>query len=279
MAHRDELLHRFDLWMRSAGRADKTIQMRLVMARQVLDRWPDPCEPTDADLSEWLGGMRNRLTGEPLSPAARATYYSGVRAFFQWLTLIGVVRVDPTATPLFQRPRVGKGLPRPLSVTEERRVLLAARGNTRAWLLLALRAGLRAHEIAKIRGEDVTAESVYVKGKGGKESYLPTHPDIARLAEEYPARGWWFPSSEHDGHVSADSVSILVGRLFRACGIPKGSIHRARHTYATTLRRMGVDLFDIQDLMRHESVATTEIYAKGDLSKLRDAINMLGDAG
>lgn len=278
MSNRDELLKRYDLWMDSVGRADKTRQMRLRIAGLVLDRWPDPDTATDTEVSEWVGAMRNQVTGEPLSKWARATYHSGIRGFFKWLTLAGVVQVDPTDSALFERPRTGRGVPKPLTPAEERRALLAAKGNTLAWLLLALREGLRAHEIAKIRGEDVTEDHVYVKGKDGKEAYLPTHGDIWTLAQEYPRVGWWFPSPRHHGHVSADSITIVTGRLFRACGIPSGSIHRARHSYATSLLRRGVNMRVVQELMRHESPATTAIYTAVDEDERRAAIDLLGDA-
>lgn len=279
MADPEALLIRYDRWMQSADRADKTRAMRLGIAEKVLTLWPDPEDASTAELTEWLGAMRNERTGEPLSRWSRATYYSGVKSFFRWLTAIGAVSVDPTASDLFERPRPNKGVPKPLSTAEEHDALRAARGNVRAWLLLALREGLRAHEIAKVRGEDITEERFYVKGKGGKEAFLPTHPEVWEIAQQYPRRGYWFPSPKHDGHVSADTVTIVTGRLFRRVGIPSGSIHRARHSFATTLRRRGVDIHDIQKLMRHESIATTEIYTQAADDQLRSAINLLGDVG
>lgn len=277
MSDTDALLDRYARWMESAGRAPKTIDMRTRIAKQVLTRWPDPEDVTTADLTEWLGAMRNERTGEPLSRWSRATYYSGVKALFKWLAAIGAVSIDPTASDLFERPRSPKGTPKPLTLTEERDALRVARGNTRAWLLLALRAGLRAHEIAKVRGEDVTPDHIFVKGKGGKAAYLPTHPEVWQLAERYPRTGWWFPSPEHDGHISADTVTIVTGRLFRTVGIPSGSIHRARHSYGTALLRRGVNMRIVQELMRHESLATTALYTAVDEDERRAAINLLGD--
>ena len=279
MADREGLLLRYTRWMQSADRAEKTVAMRVRIAEQVLDLWPDPDDATTAELTEWLGAMRHQRTGEPLSRWSRSTYHSGVKAFFKWLTATGAIGIDPTASDLFERPRPPKGLPKPLTPTEEREALRLARGSTRTWLLLALREGLRAHEVAKIRGEDVTEEHLYVKGKGGKETYLPTHPDVWAEAQRYPRQGWWFPSPEHDGHVSADTVTIMTGRLFRAAGIPKGSIHRARHTYGTALLRRGVNMRIVQELMRHESLATTALYTAVDEDERRAAIYLLGDAG
>lgn len=279
MADTEALLLRYERWMQSTDRAPKTIDMRKRIAAQVLALWPDPDEASTSELTEWLGAMRNQRTGEPLSRWSRATYFSGVKAFFKWLAAIGAVGVDPTASDLFERPRSPKGVPKPLTPSEERTALRVARGNTRAWLLLALREGLRAHEIAKVRGEDVTEDHLYVKGKGGKETFLPTHPDVWAEAGRYPRRGWWFPSPEHDGHISADTVTIVTGRLFRSVGIADGSIHRARHSYGTALLRRGVNMRIVQELMRHESLATTALYTAVDEDERRAAINLLGDVG
>lgn len=279
MADPEALLLRYERWMQSTDRAPKTIDMRSRIAAQVLELWPDPDDATTAELTEWLGAMRNKRTGEPLSGWSRTTYFSGVKAFFKWLTGIGAVSVDPTASDLFERPRSPKGVPKPLTVAEERAALRAARGNTRTWLLLALREGLRAHEIAKVRGEDITEDHVYVKGKGGKETFLPTHAAVWEVAQQYPRRGWWFPSHKHDGHISGDTVTIVTGRLFRRVGIADGSIHRARHSYGTSLLRGGANMRVVQELMRHESPATTALYTAVDEDERRAAINLLGDVG
>jgi integrase/recombinase XerD len=274
MPNLSPVVEEYDQWMRT-WTAEKTRTARTRMAARTQERFPDLTAVTTTDLTAWLSSVE-------LKSWSRATYHGNIRAFFKWLAMTGRIEVDPTDSDLFRRPKVRQGTPKPLSPAEESRALAAASGNIRAWLLLALRAGFRAHEIAKVRGEDVTEESITVFGKGGKEVALPIHPDLWALAAKYPRRGWWFPSPKHGpaAHVSAESVSILIGRHFRSpsVDIPTGSIHRARHTYASRLRRQGVDLLDIQELMRHESVATTQIYAKGDRESLRAAINLLGDA-
>lgn len=276
---RDVLLARYARWMRSAHYSERTVGKRIRMAERLLDEWPDPARPSAADLAEWLGESAEQAQercGRPWSSATAASYYSDVRAFFTWLHESNQIPENPTDSKLFKRPRAGQSLPKPLAAAEVQRALDHARGNVYAWLILALGAGLRAHEIAKIRGEDVTEDFVYVRGKGGKEAFLPANPEIWELAQHYPRRGWWFPSPEHDGHVSADSITIMVGRLFREVGIPTGSIHRCRHTYATRLlRESGLDLREVQKLMRHSSVATTALYTEVSEDRLRAAIKGL----
>jgi site-specific recombinase XerD len=141
-----------------------------------------------------------------------------------------------------------------------------------AWLTLALYAGLRAHEIAKIRGEDVTEDTIYVRGKGGVDAQIPTHPVVWALALDRPRTGWWFPSSASTlGHVRSTSVSTETTKLFTANGI-EGSIHRCRHTYATQLLRAGANIRVVQELMRHKSLSSTQIYTAVDEEELRNGI-------
>jgi integrase len=79
------------------------------------------------------------------------------------------------------------------------------------------------------------------------------------------------------GSMSAASY-VVVGRHFRSAevDIPKGSIHRARHSFGTDLLRRGGDLREVQTLMRHSSPATTAIYTAVDEDRLRATINRLG---
>src|SRR5690606_12427458 len=112
----------------------------------------------------------------------------------------------------------------------------------RAWMLLALLAGLRVHEIAKLRGQDIDEACIVVDGKGGQLATIPTHPDLWELAQTYPRHGLWFPSPVRRGEpYTADHISGQVADRFRACGIARGSIHRLRATYGTNLLRNGAN--------------------------------------
>lgn len=269
----EELVDRYERWMRSVDRSPNTIKARLRMANLVVKEFPDLNAIDTTELSDWFGTLGERT--DDLARWSRATYYSGIRAFFKWLELSRLIDADPTASPLFERPKPRKGVPKPLSAAETSRLLETARGNTLAWVLMALLAGLRAAEIAAFRGENITEERIILIGKGSKEASIPTHPDLWALAERYPRRGWWFPSPAHDGHVAGGSVTIMIGRLFRSLDMD-GSIHRCRHTFATNLLRRGANLRQVQELMRHESPATTAVYTAVDEDELRARINLLG---
>lgn len=256
-------------WMRSWGAAEKTIQARGTIAAEVL-REVGIEGLTAEHLQERLA-RPNKRTGQPLSRWSRATYHSHLRELCAWLLASGRIAENPMEN--VRRPTKAKSLPRPLSEEEVDRALAAADGRTRDWIMLALLAGLRAHEIAKIRGEDVSIESIYVEGKGGVRASIPTHPDLWAIAQQYPRHGWWFPG--RDGRsLSAHAVTVGVSELFDTLGI-KGSVHRARHTYGTRLLRSGANVRVVQKLMRHANVETTAIYTAVDEDELRAAIGRL----
>jgi integrase/recombinase XerD len=276
----DNYLGQYERWMRGNGKSPKTIKQRLRMARRILDRWPDPGQASTSDVLDWLGEISMKKNGDEVAKWTRATYHSDARTFFRWLLSADLIHTDPMASELIERPTALKKIPKPLSPAEEARALAAASGNMRAWLLLALRAGLRASEIAAFRGEEIAEDFIILIGKGDREGYIPTHSELWELAQDYPRRGWWFPSPEHDGHIAGNSVTVLVGRHFRRpeVDIQSGSIHRCRHSFATSLLRRGANLRRVQTLMRHSSPATTANYTAVDEDELRAAINLLGGA-
>lgn len=263
-----DTLTAYAAWLRSWASA-RTVQARVKVVRGRLAEWgDDPAAVTAEQIQAWLAR-------DDLKRWTRQTYYATLVDFFAWCEATQRVATSPMA--LVRRPSAAKSSPRPLSQAEERLALAKATGHVRAWLLLALRAGLRAHEIAKIRGDDVTAEGIYVEGKGGTRATLPCHADIWALAQQYPRHGYWFPGYRGRAHIQADTVTNGVGRLFRSLGI-EGSVHRARHAYATSLLRRGVNIRVVQRLMRHASLATTATYTAVDEDEMRAAVDLLGEA-
>jgi integrase/recombinase XerD len=233
-------------WLTGQGFSGTTVAIRVTLASRLLVEWGTWDQPPTV-VASWLS-QYDQWT--------RRTYQNHLTSLYRYLVEVEALRVSPVAriraTPM-PDPR-----PKPLSDADLATVLATADGDLRAWLLLASKAGLRAHEVAKVRGEDVDAFGLTVRGKGGKVARLPVHPLLRELAEEYPAGGYWFPAN--GGHVTAHAVTTRVGKHFRAHGIEDGGIHRCRHTYGTHLVRAGTPIHVVRDLMRHSSLATTQAY-------------------
>jgi integrase/recombinase XerD len=210
---------------------------------------------TTKTLVEWL-------SNPDYSPWTRVTYFGHIRSYFGWLYETGQIPTNPAAD--LKSPRQPKSKPRPLTESEVVTVMAAATGNVRAWLMLGLLAGMRSHEMAKLRGEDIDERSIFILGKGQQQAFVPTHPALWEIALTHPA-GYWFPSRRGSKipHIAGTSISGVVTRHFQKLGI-EGSSHRCRHSYATNLLRNGANIRVVQTLMRHESLATTAKYTAVD---------------
>ncbi|WP_234897236.1 tyrosine-type recombinase/integrase [Mycolicibacterium vanbaalenii] len=176
-------------------------------------------------------------------------------------------------------PRYPERVPRPVSDDDLIRLLCTPMHHrTRVMILLAALAGMRVAEISKVRGEDVdvTTPRLFVIGKGGKRAWIPLHPLVVDVALTMPRRGWWFPANSRrpGNHVHAKSVSDIIGQAMRRAGA-RGTPHSLRHWTGTTLLDDGADLRTVQELLRHSSVANTQIYTRVPDQRRHDAINRL----
>jgi site-specific recombinase XerD len=147
-----------------------------------------------------------------------------------------------------------------------------------AMLMLLARLGLRSIEIARLQLEDLDwrAGDLLVRGKARRDDRLPIPDDVGAAVAEYLAvRG------RHDSRsvfltlrapiraIRADLVGDVVQRHCRQAGVPHVGPHRLRHTLATQMLARGAALADISQVLRHSDLATTAIYAKVDLGRLR----------
>jgi integrase/recombinase XerD len=147
-----------------------------------------------------------------------------------------------------------------------------------AIITLLVRLGLRAGEVAALRVHDVDwrAGEVMVRGKGNRADRLPLPADVGEAVVAWLQRGrqrvthpFLFTRvlAPHNG-LSSSAVSQVVSSACRRAGIPRMGAHRLRHTAATEMLRAGASLADVGQVLRHQSVATTSIYAKVDRSVL-----------
>lgn len=203
----------------------------------------------------------------------RASYRDHIRGFFAWACdpRDPILDWDPSAG--LARPRLPRTAPRPVTTAELAFALEHAAEPWRTYVLLAAYAGLRACEIATIRREDITEDTITVRGKGGVVACVPTHPAIWRAVQASP-RG---PIARKltGGQPDADYVSVLTARYLRQIGLPGVSLHRFRHWLGTHSLRSGGNLRVTQELLRHSSPATTAIYTQITDEERRAVIHAL----
>ncbi|PIB07021.1 hypothetical protein B1C81_21955 [Streptomyces sp. HG99] len=186
-----------------------------------------------------------------LKPWSRRTYLNHLQAFGKWLGVDLVAGI--------RKPPAPRSTPNPLPEGELTRLTLHTEGRQRAWVLLGAFCGLRAHETAKLRRDDISVLQerevvLRVQGKGGRTDIVPIPPVVVRELDLTNEGRLW------DG-VSPERISRTIASVAAKHGI-RMRYHQLRHRFGTAVyRASGRDLLMTQRLMRHASPATTAGYA------------------
>lgn len=176
-------------------------------------------------------------------------------------------------------------LPPTMKATQVQQVLDGCRGTTpvlvrdHAIILLVARLGLRSIEIARLELGDVDwrAGELVVRGKGRRQDRLPLPVDVGEALVAYLSGQRGAASDRHvfltcrapRGPIRAGLVGDVVERACKRAGVPPVGPHRFRHALAGELLRHGAGLVAISQVLRHQDLATTALYAKVDLVSLR----------
>lgn len=219
--------------------------------------------------------------------ASRARRTSALKHFYRYLTENKHIAADPIA--LLRSGRLPKTLPRPLSEDELKRLLASPDVATEAGLRdqaaleLLYGSGLRISELCSINfgGLDLANEngpSLRVTGKGKKTRLVPlSRASIAAVAEYLRRRGAGRPKDpvflgERGGRLLPRIVQRNLKVYLATANLdPDLTPHKLRHSFATHLLDHGADIRVIQELLGHESLATTQIYTKVSQSKAADS--------
>ncbi|GAC1396458.1 MAG: tyrosine recombinase XerC [Pyrinomonadaceae bacterium] len=215
---------------------------------------------------------------------------AALRTFFQFLVREGVVELNPAR--LVNTPRLEKKLPSHLSVEDAVRFIETPDTTSdlgkrdRAILELLYGTGVRVSELVKLnlRDVDFKGKLVRVTGKRRKQRIVPfgdpaLHALLHYLTEARPAFLNNASAVERDEEVvflnyqgtriTTRSVGRMVDKYITICaGIHNISPHSLRHSFATHLLDSGADLRDIQELLGHVRLSTTQIYTHVSMEKL-----------
>jgi site-specific recombinase XerD len=148
-----------------------------------------------------------------------------------------------------------------------------------AIMTLVARLGLRSIEVARLELRDVDwrAGELLVRGKGGRHDRLPLPVEVGEALVAYLRSGRFPGGARHlfltcrapRGPIQSDLVGDVVKRACARAGLPVVGPHRLRHALAGELLRQGAGLVAISQVLRHQDLATTALYAKVDLDALR----------
>lgn len=261
---------------------------------------PKSVEFDDIDITDIDAGMLKSVTLSDLytymsyisnnranSAYARARKVASLKSFFNYLTnKAKLLEINPTTE--LESPKIVKRLPRYLNIDESKQLLSIVEGEHAvrdyAILTLFLNCGLRLSELVGINLSNIRNNTLTVIGKGNKERMIPLNASCIAAIDNYrrvrPVDGVRDKNalflSERKQRISKATVQHLVKKYITSAGLDprRYSTHKLRHTAATLMYRYGhVDIRALQELLGHESIATTEIYTHLDAQQLKNAVD------
>lgn len=247
-----------------------------------------------AQLSAMTGGamtldretLERYLRLHSRTAVTRARKLSTLRSFFRFLRASGEIEGDPTDA--IEAPFRRKRLPKALSAGQTGEMLdQTDQGKTplrdRAMLELMYGAGLRASEVVALDLDQVDLERgrARVRGKGNKERVVLFGAACVRAIEAYTvgervtvAGTTALFTNRSGGRITTRTLQNVVQRWARAAGLGRDvTPHTLRHSFATHLLDGGADLKSVQQLLGHESLATTQVYTHVSAERLRQAVD------
>ncbi|MBO5463945.1 MAG: site-specific tyrosine recombinase XerD [Alistipes sp.] len=218
--------------------------------------------------------------------SSQARNLSGIKSFYNFLLLSDIIESSPAEHIL--PPKAARHLPDTLSVEEIDRIISTIDHSTtkglrdRAILEVLYSCGLRVSELCELKLSDLFFGEGYIRvtGKGDKQRLVP----ISGIARD---RIQLYLEQRHTDHRSEESVFLnnrgtkltrvmiftIIKQATKLAGIDKKiSPHTLRHSFATHLLEGGADIRQVQELLGHENILTTEIYTHLDTTHLRETV-------
>lgn len=264
-------LQRFSAWC-----AERALTRPSEITKPILERY-----------QRWLFHYR-RVGGGPISFRSQAMAITSVRAFFKHLARQNLILTNPAAD--IELPKEERRLPRVvLTIEEAERVLqqpsvkdlLGLRD--RAILETLYSTGIRRSELVHLGVYDIDAQrgTLFVRlGKGKKDRIVPVGERALAWVQKYlhevrpqlvvePDPGALF-LSRLGAQIALASLTDLVRGYVVQSGVGKpGACHLFRHTMATLMLEGGAEIRFIQEMLGHASLATTQIYTRVAIHKLK----------
>lgn len=220
---------------------------------------------------------------------------TSIQSFYNYLYKYKIVNENIAQD--IEKPKLEKRKPVFLNIEDSKKLLEAiknsnSKNNERNFCIftLFLNCGLRISELTNIRFEDIdfVDNILHVYGKGNKERiinlnnacidainhYLPIRKEMQdSVKEEY--KNLLFISNYYK-NIESDTIEQMLKGLLKEAGINNSKItpHKLRHTFATMMYRAGImDILELQEVLGHESIQTTQIYTHVDNQIIKSKMN------
>lgn len=249
-------------------------------AHFILRQWDvAPHKVEEAMIERYMAWLYDK--GREKTSQARAL--SGVKSFFNFLMISDKIESSPAEFVL--TPKFGRQLPDVLTTPEIDRIIAAVDTSTpkglrdSAMLEVLYSCGLRVSELTSLRLSDLFFGEGYIRviGKGNKQRLVPISNTARDKIQRYLEERRSARSGEETvflnnrgGQLTRVMVFTILKRAVERAGIDKHiSPHTFRHSFATHLLEGGASIRQVQEMLGHESILTTEIYTHLDSDHLR----------
>ncbi|MFH1003643.1 MAG: site-specific tyrosine recombinase XerD [Chloroflexota bacterium] len=212
------------------------------------------------------------------APTTVARKVAAVKSFFNFMVNEGMLSSNPTQE--LSSPKVGKALPKPISISQVRLLLEQPAKQSKpeakrdkAMLELLYASGMRVSELVSLNLGDVDTAGGYVRcfGKGQKERVIPIYEQAAatvaayidetrpRLARRYDEKALFL--NARGERLTRQGFWQILKEYVKSAGLTgKITPHTIRHSFATHMLSGGADLRSVQELLGHANISTTQIY-------------------
>lgn len=282
-----DLICFFRFWKRDHGKVPKDTPIEEIPVHDIDESVIN--KVTTDDLLVFLIWLNRE---RKLSNASRARRIASLKSFFKFCHSKKHL-IDSNPAYDLETPKQGKRLPKHLTLEQSKDLLetayLAPReSNERDYCMLTLflNCGMRLSELRGIDLDDIHDTTLTVIGKGNKERTIYLNKACLEAIDDWlnvrsnikikPSHSKALFVSKRGTRISDDMIQISIKRLMAEAGIDtkQYSVHKLRHTAATLMYKYGnVDIRNLQTILGHQSVSTTQIYTHVDDEQLQEAIN------
>lgn len=219
-----------------------------------------------------------------------------LRAFFKFLDANAFLSVkNPMSVIKTPKIKIEESLPKFLDLPDMEEIFTIlkkkerqSKRSERYYLIVRILYATmaRVSELCNIHVKDIDFDEGYIKlrGKGNKERIVPVDDKTLTLIKEHLQNRISYSPEEYllintrNQKLNPRVVQNDIKLVKQKCGFSESKIitpHVFRHTGATHLRRSGMDISELQDILGHSNPSTTRIYAKNDISKLKQSYNAM----
>ncbi len=220
------------------------------------------------EIRRWVNSMN-------YTAKSKSICLSHLSVFYAWARKERLIARNPMTD--MPRPKINRGLPRPISDADLLKALDEASQMVKIWLLLGAYEGLRCQEMAGLKREDIMPKERLLRvtdAKGGAERIVPLHPEVWEAL-----RGWWkLPKSGYifqkygksddwrkplKEKMSPNYISSQISTHLKSLDI-ESTPHSLRHWFATRLLASTHDLRVVGETLGHRDINSTLVYADWD---------------